>query len=87
MSSLAYLLSCDVEGDAGGPHAGGAVASETGPGLPQVAGDFLVEVADAVAAAVGEAEAHSHQRALALAEHVQKLSILACVGLHCGEIR
>lgn len=44
----AYLCDGDIEGYATYPGVGVAVASEAWPGLPDVTGNFLVEVADGV---------------------------------------
>ena len=80
--SLAYFLTGDVEGDARDPCVEVAFAAEGGPSLPEGAGDFLVKVAEVVAAAVGEVEAYLHQGALAVAEHLEEFCLLSLVGFH-----
>lgn len=82
--SLAYFLTGDVEGDACDPGVEVAFAAEGGPRLPEGTGDFLIEVAEVVAAAVGEVEAYPHQGALAVAEHLQEFCMLARVYFHSG---
>ena len=76
------FLSGDVEGDADDPCVDVAFALEGGPGFPEGAGDFLVEVAEVVAVAFGKVNAYSHQSAFALAKHLKELGMLACVYLH-----
>lgn len=66
----------DIEGDAAYPSIGVAVASETRPGLPEVTGNFLVEVADGIGGAVGEVEAYLEDGALAAVEHIKELSVV-----------
>ena len=48
LGMAAYLCDGDIEGHTAHPCAGVAVASEAWPGLPEVTGNFLVEVADGV---------------------------------------
>lgn len=81
---LANLLTGNVEGDAGNPSVEVAFASEGGPSLPEGAGDFLIEVAEIVAASAGKVEAYLDQGALALAEHLQEISMLARFYFHSG---
>ena len=69
----AYLCDGDIEGHTAHPCVGVAVASEAWPGLPEVTGNFLVEVADGVGGAVGVVEADLEDGALAAVEHVKEL--------------
>lgn len=66
----------DIEGDAAYPCVGVAVASEARPGLPEVTGNFLVEVADGIGGAVGEVVADLEDGALAAVEHIKELSVV-----------
>lgn len=70
----ANLCDGDVEGHAADPGVAGALTAEGGPRLPEGAGDFLIEVADAVGLAVGEVEADLEDGVLAAVEHVKELS-------------
>ena len=73
LDMVADLGDGDIEGDATYPSIGVAVASETRPGLPEVTGNFLVEVADGIGGAVGEVEADLEDGALAAVEHIKEL--------------
>lgn len=66
----------DIEGYATYPGVGVAVASEAWPGLPEVTGNFLVEVADCIGGAVGVVEADMEDGALAAVEHIKELSVV-----------
>ena len=69
----AYLGDGDIEGHTAHPCVGGTVAPEVGPRLPEVADDFLVEVADCIGGAVGVVEADLEDGALAAVEHIKEL--------------
>lgn len=71
----AYLGDGDVEGNAMDPGVGAAFMTEIGPGFPQGADYFLVEVADIVWLAVGEVEADLKKGTLALVEHFKELVV------------
>lgn len=64
LDMVADLGDGDIEGDAAYPCVGVAVAPEVGPRFPEVAGDFLVEVADVFGVVVGEVEADLEDGAL-----------------------
>ena len=76
LDMVADLGDGDIEGDAAYPCVGVAVAPEARPGLPEVADDFLVEVADGIGGAVGEVEAYLEDGALAAVEHIKELSVV-----------
>ena len=61
---VADLGDGDIEGYAAYPCVGVAVAPEVGPRFPEVADDFLVEVADVFGVVVGEVEADLEDGAL-----------------------
>lgn len=71
----AYLGYGDVEGYAMHPGVGTTFVSEIGPGFPQSADDFLVEVADIVWLAVGEMDADLEKGTLAAVEHFKELAV------------
>lgn len=73
LDMVADLGDGDIEGYATYPCVGVAVASEAWPGLPEVTGNFLVEVADCIGGAVGVVEADLEDGALAAVEHIKEL--------------
>ena len=73
LDMVADLGDGDIEGYATYPGVSVAVAPEAWPGLPEVAGNFLVEVADGIGGAVGEVEADLEDGALAAVEHIKEL--------------
>lgn len=76
LDMVADLGDGDIEGYATYPGVGVAVASEAWPGLPEVTGNFLVEVADGIGGAVGEVEADLEDGALGAVEHIKELSVV-----------
>lgn len=76
LGMAAYLGDGDIEGHTAHPCVGGTVASEVGPRFPEVAGNFLVEVADCIGGAVGVVEADLEDGALAAVEHVKELCVV-----------
>lgn len=76
LDMVADLGDGDIEGYATYPGVGVAVASEAWPGLPEVTGNFLVEVADGIGGAIGEVEADLEDGALAAVEHIKELSVV-----------
>ncbi len=76
LDMVADLGDGDIEGYATYPGVSVAVAPEAWPGLPEVAGNFLVEVADGIGGAVGEVEADLEDGALAAVEHIKELSVV-----------
>ena len=76
LGMAAYFGDGDIEGHTAHPCVGGTVAPEVGPRLPEVADDFLVEVADCIGGAVGVVEADLEDGALAAVEHVKELCVV-----------
>ena len=76
LGMAANLGDGDIEGDAAYPGVGATVASEAWPGLPKVAGDFLVEVAYGVRGLVGEVEADLEDGVSAAVKHIKELSVV-----------
>lgn len=76
LGMAANLGDGDIDGDAAYPGVGATVASEAWPGLPKVAGDFLVEVAYGVRGLVGEVEADLEDGVSAAVKHIKELSVV-----------
>lgn len=76
LGMAAYFGDGDIEGHTAHPCVGGTVAPEVGPRFPEVADDFLVEVADCIGGAVGVVEADLEDGALAAVKHVKELCVV-----------